>query len=150
VNDLYAESSAILRWLLGHADAGEVQTLLAGAPGVVTSALTSVEVARALQRLASEGLMSVSDRAQVTRAYAAAARHWKIFGVTDEVLARASTSFPNEPVRTLDAIHLATATLFAEHVGPIDVLTTDARIRNNAQALGLTAVPRRRGEDVRT
>jgi predicted nucleic acid-binding protein len=139
--DLYAESSAVLRWLLGHADAGKVQSLLAGAPAVVTSALTSVEVTRALQRLVSERLLSVADRERVARVYAAAASHWKIFGVTDEVLARASTVFQNEPVRTLDAIHLATATLFAEQVGPLDVLTTDLRIRNNAQALGLTPVP---------
>jgi predicted nucleic acid-binding protein len=141
VTDLYAESSAVLRWLLGHSEAGRVQSLLAGAPNVITSALTSVEVTRALQRLVSERLLSVADRSRVTRFYAAAASHWKIFGVTAEVLTRASISFPNEPVRTLDAIHLATATLFSEQVGPLDVLTTDLRIRSNVQALGLTPVP---------
>jgi predicted nucleic acid-binding protein len=141
MNDLYAESSAILRWLLGHSDAGKVQSLLTHAPNVVTSALTSVEVARALQRLVSERRLSVAERAQINRVYEEVASHWKIFRVTDEVLARASISFPNEPVRTLDAIHLATAMLFAEHAGLVDVLTTDARIRSNAGALGLTTVP---------
>lgn len=141
MKDLYAESSAILRWLLGHADAGKVQSLLAGAPSVVTSALTSVEITRALQRLVYEGRLSVAEQVSVNRVYAAAASHWKVFRVTDEVLARASASFPKEPVRTLDAIHLATAMLFTEHVGVLDVLTTDVRIWNNAQALGLTPVP---------
>lgn len=35
--------------------------------------------------------------------------HWTLFQVSEAVLARARRPFPVEPIRTLDALHLATA-----------------------------------------
>jgi hypothetical protein len=45
-------------------------------------------------------------------------------------------------VRTLDAIHLATAVLFSLEVTAPVVLSLDAPIRDNARALGLVLAPR--------
>ena len=45
-------------------------------------------------------------------------------------------TFPVEPVRTLDAVHLATAELLGEPPALIVVVTRDIRVRENAQALG--------------
>ena len=53
------------------------------------------------------------------------------------VLARALDPFP-APVRTLDALHLATASFLAAHRQPIRLATYDARMRACAMALGLT------------
>jgi predicted DNA-binding protein (UPF0278 family) len=50
-------------------------------------------------------------------------------------------TFPREPVRTLDAIHLATALLHAAEIGALVVLSIDQRVRANADALGLAVVP---------
>jgi PIN domain nuclease of toxin-antitoxin system len=141
MNDVYAESSAVLRWLLGQVGGAKIQEVLAGAPNVITSALTSVEVARTLARLVAGGQLSSVDRALVSRTYATAANHWKVCAVSDEILRRASDPFPVEPVRSLDAIHLATVLAFTQQVANVDVISTDARIRDNAQALGLTVVP---------
>ena len=47
--------------------------------------------------------------------------------------------FPVEPIRTLDAIHLASALLAASAAEDFAVLTLDERIRNNAIELGLEA-----------
>jgi predicted nucleic acid-binding protein len=58
-------------------------------------------------------------------------------------VARARSSFPVEPVRTLDAIHLATAAVFHESLGGLQVLSFDERIRANAQQLGLGVTPSR-------
>jgi hypothetical protein len=57
------------------------------------------------------------------------------------VLARAALPFPREPVRTLDAIHLASAVLHAQAAAPLEVLSTDPRIRDSAVALGWPVVP---------
>jgi hypothetical protein len=46
-----------------------------------------------------------------------------------------------EPVRTLDAIHLATALLHATEIGSLAVLSIDQSVRANADALGLAVVP---------
>ncbi len=61
--------------------------------------------------------------------------------MTGQVLARARTAFPVEPVRTLDAIHLSTAATFGAALGSITVVTLDERIRRNAVALGLATAP---------
>jgi predicted nucleic acid-binding protein len=138
---LYAESSAILRWLLRHSDGARVEEALRGATDVVTSRLTWLEVARALQRLSSTKQISTSERAMYWAAYQNAAKHWKTYALTDEILERAAEPFPVEPIRTLDAIHLATTLLYGKVVGPLAVVSTDERVRDNAEALGLQILP---------
>jgi hypothetical protein len=59
-----------------------------------------------------------------------------IVHISPAVLKRASQSFPVEPVRTLDAIHLATLHELGEPPSATTVITRDARIRENAAALG--------------
>ena len=62
---------------------------------------------------------------------------------------RARRRFPREPVRALDALHLATAVRTAEFRPGLRVLSFDNRIRANAVALGfdvLPADPQERGE----
>jgi len=41
-----------------------------------------------------------------------------------------------EPIRTLDALHLATAEELAEPPALVTIVTRDARVRDNARALG--------------
>jgi len=52
------------------------------------------------------------------------------------VLSRVGRLFPVEPVRTLDAIHLATVELLGLEPASIIVVTRDARVRANARAMG--------------
>jgi hypothetical protein len=52
------------------------------------------------------------------------------------VLARAGRPFPVEPIRSLDALHLATAELLDEPPQLVTVLTRDSRVIDNARALG--------------
>jgi predicted nucleic acid-binding protein len=142
VSAVYAESSAVLRWLLGAGGADQVADVLRSADTVVTSELTAAEVGRTLQRLAAAGHLDPSAGARAWEAYTQASAHWHLYGVTDGVLRRARQSFPLEPVRTLDAVHLSTAMLYALDVGPPMVLSTDLAVRANAEALGLAIAPR--------
>jgi predicted nucleic acid-binding protein len=138
---LYAESSAVLRWLLGAVDAPVLQEALVQAQIVVTSSLTSTEVARTLRRLVATGAIGAQEGDDSLARYAAASAHWHFYAVTDAVLARAAQPLPQEPVRTLDAIHLATAALFALEVTLPTVLSVDHQVRVNAQALGMHVMP---------
>ena len=63
-------------------------------------------------------------------------RRCYLAGVTDAVLARGRRPFPIEPIRTLDAVHLATTELLGEPPPLIVVVTRDTRVRENAEALG--------------
>ena len=138
---VYAESSAVLRWLLGTAGAPVLQDVLGSARVVVSSSLTSTEVARTLRRLVATGVMEPQVGDASWARYSAAIAHWHLYGVTDAVLARASQPFPQEPVRTPDAIHLATAALFALEVTPPTILSVDQQLRANAQGLGMSVMP---------
>jgi predicted nucleic acid-binding protein len=141
VSTLYAESSAVLRWLLGTDDAKPIEDALASATAVVTSDLTTAEVGRTLQRLVATTALDSEDGERAWASYSAASRHWHMYSVSDPVLTRVTRAFPSEPVRTLDAIHLATALLHADELGAPVVLSVDRRIRANAGALDLAVVP---------
>ena len=49
--------------------------------------------------------------------------------------------FPGEPIRALDAIHLATALVIRDIYPDLRVLSLDQRVRQNAAALGFEVVP---------
>ena len=63
-----------------------------------------------------------------------------VLPIDDVVLSRVAQRFPLEPLRTLDAIHLATALPHA--LGePVIRVSTDVRLRENPAALGLAVLP---------
>lgn len=51
--NLYAESSAVLAWLLGESNGADVREQLSGAQRVFTSDLTLIEYDRVLNRVAA-------------------------------------------------------------------------------------------------
>lgn len=138
---IYAESSAVLAWLFGQSGGTEVAEALRSADGVIASDVTLVECERVLIRAWSSGLITEAERVDQSRTLAQTSGHWTRLRVDEEVVERARRPFPIEPVRTLDALHLAAA-LVARSVAPdLRVLTLDQRIRENAERLGLLAVP---------
>jgi predicted nucleic acid-binding protein len=139
--NLYLESSAALRDILEGASAGEVRDLLRSAHLVVTSRLTIAEVGRVLARLR---VLDPSLSARVAAresAWLSDSELWAIEPVDDLILARCSRPFPHEPVRMLDAVHLATAERLSSALPDLVVLSTDERIRHNAEALGFVVRP---------
>ena len=136
---LYAETSAVLRWLLGQPDGKAIRAELARARRVVSSELTIVECERALVRLV--GTAGAAERAGARALLAELSTRWTLVELDAAVRARAGQPFPIEPLRTLDALHLATALELVHVLGPLRILSTDARIAANAQALGLAVVP---------
>jgi predicted nucleic acid-binding protein len=102
----------------------------------VTSALTFAEAARALIRARVSGRLTPEQERQSLRALHTFERRCAIVAVTDAVLTRAGRPFPIEPIRTLDAIHLATAELLGETPQLVTLITRDERIRKNASVLG--------------
>jgi predicted nucleic acid-binding protein len=118
-----------------------VAEALASSRGVIASDLTLVECERVLIRAWSTGLIAEAERVDQSAALARVAAHWTRLRVDEEVVERAGRPFPIEPVRTLDALHLACA-LVARSVSPdLRLLTLDQRVRENGVRLGFAAVP---------
>ncbi len=138
---VYAESSAVLAWLLGEAREGDVRRALAGAERVVASSLTGLECARALARGAATGRLGHTDHLAALRLLDVVSSSWAVLDMTGRVLDRARATFPGEPVRTLDALHLATALLFHEAHGALTMVSLDEQILANAGRLGLSLAP---------
>jgi predicted nucleic acid-binding protein len=130
----YIESSALVAALLERDLAARASVRAKGRP--VTSALTIAEAARAILRARVGGRLTAEEERAVVRALRRFERRCYLVAVTDAILARVRRPFPREPVRTLDAVHLATAELLGDPPQLVTVVTRDVRVRDNAQALG--------------
>jgi predicted nucleic acid-binding protein len=130
----YIESSALVAALLEH-DMAAMKRLPGGAQHV-TSALTLAEAGRAIIRARATARLTAAQEHAAVRALRSFERRCFILDVDRAVLARVRRPFPVEPVRTLDAVHLATAELLGEPPQLITIVTRDVRIRDNATALG--------------
>jgi len=130
----YIESSALVAALLEHESAA-LKSLRAKARRI-TSALTFAETARAIVRArVAERLSHAEERAAV-RALRRFERRCYVVAVTDDVLTRVKRPFPVEPVRTLDAVHIATAESLGEPPQLMTIVSRDNRVRDTAKALG--------------
>jgi predicted nucleic acid-binding protein len=130
----YIESSALLAALLEH-DPAAVDALRAEGRRI-TSALTFAEASRAIIRARVAGRLTPAAERAVVQALQTFERRCAVVAVTDSVLARVGRPFPVEPIRTLDAVHLATAELLGEPPQLVTLVTRDTRVRDNARALG--------------
>lgn len=130
----YIESSALLAALLERDKAARKALRAEGKR--VTSALTLAEGARAIVRAGVAGRLTPAMERAATLALRVFERRCYVVAVTDSVLERAGRPFPVEPVRTLDAVHLATAELLGEPPRLVTIVSRDSRVRDNAERLG--------------
>jgi predicted nucleic acid-binding protein len=139
--NVYAESSAVLAWLLGEEAGHRVRDVLRKADVVLASDLTLLECGRVLVRAVTLGEMDEAAAAD-RRAYLnAAAAHWHVLRVSVEIVDRARQPFPAEPIRTLDAIHLASALAARSGLPGVALLSLDDRIRTVGRQLGFPLQP---------
>lgn len=138
---LYAESSAVLRWLFDEPQGSEIERLLRSADKVVCSRLTLIEVRRVVRRMVALGELTEAASTDVFDAFALAAARWGVLDLARGVTDRAEDRFPIEPVRTLDALHLASALTLRHALADLRILSTDQRVRENGVRLGFEVLP---------
>jgi predicted nucleic acid-binding protein len=139
--NLYADSSAVLAWLFGEPEGDAIGAILAVAEMVLASDLTLVECDRTILRAQATGRVTEAQAADRRGRLIAAAAHWGLLRLDAEVIERARRPFPAEPVRTLDALHLATALAARAAVPGLSLLSLDERMRAAGRGLGLTVLP---------
>jgi predicted nucleic acid-binding protein len=134
VRGRYIESSALFASRF-EGDAAARQSIV-GEGIRFTSALTLAEVGRRLVR----GRVADSiDESQFRAAMLWLRRFERschIVQIDGPVLTRVRRSFPGEPLRTLDAIHLATLEAWEDDPSQVVMVTRDRRIADNARAMG--------------
>ncbi|MFO1539714.1 MAG: type II toxin-antitoxin system VapC family toxin [Chloroflexota bacterium] len=125
---LYLDSSAFVKVVVAEAESAALRTYLAAAGSrFASSALLRTEAVRAVRHLGPDALTTVRD----------ALRRVDLVSVDDRVLDAAGILEP-KILRTLDAIHVATALALGDDLEAI--ITYDDRMLTAARALGLPAV----------
>jgi predicted nucleic acid-binding protein len=138
---LYAESSAVLAWLLDEPAATVVRRLLAEAEVIIASDLTLIECDRVLMRAVALKELTEAEAADRRAHLSAAAIHWQVLRIAGEIVDRARRPFPGDPIRTLDAIHLASLLVARSAVVGLRLLSLDERVRQAAEGLGVAIEP---------
>ena len=135
----YVESSAVVAWLLGEDGSERVVREIDEADVVTTSALTILECERTLVRRLESEQIAEAEAARARGVLSRERARWIVLAIDGEILERAGRAFPVEPVRALDAIHLATALQLLRAFPDLEMLTLDRRISANAVVLGLSS-----------
>ncbi len=139
--NLYAESSAVLAWLLDEPTAPAVRRLFGEAEVIVASDLTLIECDRVLLRAAALKELTEAEAADRRAHLVSAAVHWQVLRIAGEIVDRARQPFPGDPIRTLDAIHLASLLVARSAVAGLRLLSLDERVRQAAKGLGVAVEP---------
>lgn len=128
---VYLDSSAFLKLIVEETESTAVRTFLANRDARrVSSALLRTESLRAVRNLGPDAVGTVRE----------GLRRVDLVGIDDRILDAAGTLEPLV-LRTLDAIHLATAMAIGDDLDV--VITYDDRMVEAARLLGLaTATPR--------
>jgi predicted nucleic acid-binding protein len=125
---VYADSSALVKLVIEEPESAALAAYIDEVkPTLATSRVALVEVARAV------GLANPAPEAREEAVRAV--ESCLLVDVTD-VLLRSAMALASLTVRTLDAIHLASA----QRVGADEVLVYDARLREAAAGAGFSTV----------
>ena len=133
----YIDTSALLRIVLREPGALDD---LRSYDGLVSSELIAVESARTIDRLRLQGSLTADEAATRLRVVNEWLEAIDLVLLRPPILSRASEPLPM-PLGTLDALHLSTALIWRDRMGPLPTMAT------HGTALGLAA--RAFGFDVR-
>jgi predicted nucleic acid-binding protein len=123
----YMDTSAIVKLAVREPESAALRRYLRRKRPLVTSALARTEVARALLPLGPDAVARGEE----------VLRRIDIVRMNDQILKAAGSTLPLE-LRSLDAIHLATAVALGEDLAR--VCTYDDRMAAGAGVLGLAVV----------
>jgi predicted nucleic acid-binding protein len=133
---VYVDSSVVLRHLLGQAKSLDWR----GWEAAYSSEILGLEVRRVIDRLRLGSALDDDGVANAQQALTRLERSIGQISLTRRVLKRAALPMPTA-VKTLDAIHLASALLFQERRGNILVFAThDLQQATGARALGFEVI----------
>jgi predicted nucleic acid-binding protein len=136
----YFDTSVIVKRYVSESGSAAARGLLRRYE-LVSSAIAPVELLAALRRRRSAGELSPDQVARVLADSRNDRLFWQLLDVGHRVLSEAEMLLQTTPVRTLDALHIASARCFAATgATPIPFVTADARQRVAADQLGLEVI----------
>src|SRR5262249_49370315 len=134
----YFDTSALVKRYVDETGRREVLRLLRRNECVV-SAVLPVELRSGLRRRVTEGSLDAARLPTIVKHITADRPYWTLVEVGTDVLVAAETLVAAHPIRTLDAIHVASAQLFGARVSVprLMFVSADRRQTETAVAVGL-------------
>jgi predicted nucleic acid-binding protein len=135
---MYFDTSALVKRYVDEPGRREVLRLFRR-NDCVTSAVLPVELRSSLRRRVAEGSVDAARLPAIVKHVAVDRPYWTLVEVGIDVLAGAETLAAAHPIRALDAIHVASAQLFAARVSMpgLTFVSADKRQTETAVAVGL-------------
>lgn len=136
----YFDTSALIKRYVDEEGRREVLQLLRRHQCVASTVL-SVELRSALRRRVTDGSLEARRVPEILKRFAADREFWALVEVTSEVLLAAERFVAAHPLRTLHAIHIASAELFSDRLAASELrfVSADARQTAVAGAIGMAA-----------
>ena len=135
----YFDTSALVKRYVDEPGSLEIRRLLR-TRRVTSSILLRLEVLSALRRCRDEAVLSARTFARLLRQVEADGASWQLVPVSDEIVVTARSRVLQQSLRTLDAIHLASAEALHREGLRVPFVTADARQAGAGRAIGLDVV----------
>ena len=132
---LYLDTSAVLRAVLGGGTTLDIEKRIGESGTLITSRLALVEVGRAFHRIRAGGEASEEQLADAGRELDALWNRCDVWELTPLVCEMACQVAPARPLRTLDALHLATYLLARRRIAGLELLSADLRLLDAAKGV---------------
>ncbi len=139
---VYADTSALVKLFVSEAGSERVRDLMSRAKIIGTGLLTRVELGAALARSVQRGLFSPSEALKARERVREIWPTWVHIIVDEAIVSRAEALAWTYTLRGYDAIHLACALAWQEHLGhPVILATFDRELWEVARQAKLSVWP---------
>ncbi|MBI5528131.1 MAG: type II toxin-antitoxin system VapC family toxin [Deltaproteobacteria bacterium] len=136
----YFDTSVLVKRYIEEPGSAQARRLLDGAH-VCTSAISRVEAASAFRRKYKMGEITEADFKEFLERFRKDRELFEFVAATDEILERAEEMVARSAVRSLDAVHVASAAFLQEAAGiRLPFITADDRQGEAAGAAGLKVI----------
>jgi len=137
----YVDTSAMVKRYVRESGRPAVLKLFAQ-HNLVSSVILPVELYSAFVRRTREGTLATTALPRLFSRVGADRPRWTLVETTAEVIGQAQTLVERHPLRTLDALHLASARVFEKQLQlPVLFISADHRQLAAAAREGLTVEP---------
>ena len=136
----YFDTSVLVKNYVREAGSSRVRALLTSYE-FLSSAITTIELQSALQRRRRQREITQANYNSIVSRLANDRLYWQLVEVVPQVLSKAEELLKTENVRTLDAIHLASAMIIQDFFPtPLPFISADERQLAAAQNCKLSVI----------
>lgn len=136
----YFDTSVLVKNYVREVGSARARTLLRD-HSFLSSSITPIELMSALVRRKSRGELEARDLPRILARMREDRPYWKLVDVGPSVLSQGEELIQKTQMRTLDAIHVASAMTFQTTSGiRIPFITSDSRQRDAAEQMNLQII----------